>query len=92
MDVVGAEIHEEGQTCFTASCVVALTLAAVLRVLSHIHAVFYPVDGISSDGVGDVLVFPQSLSASFHIANARNAIDNAHVVPMRRLKLQEFWI
>ena len=92
MDVVGAEIHEEGQMCLTASSMITFSFTTVRGVLRHVYTLFYPVDGISSYGVSDVLVFPQRLSASFHVANARNAIDNAHVVSMRRLKLQEFWI
>ena len=62
--VVGAEIHEEGPVC------------AVLRLLCGGD----PAQGVIGDGVGNVLVFPERFASALHEADARNAVDDAHVV------------
>ena len=45
------------------------------------------VDGMGGDGVGDVLVFPKRFAAALHIADAADAVDDAHVVSVARLQV-----
>ena len=80
MHIIGAEIHEKRSIRFASSSVVTFAFATMRCLLRHVHTLFHPVDGISRDGIGDVFVFPQRLSAPLHVANARDAIDNAHIV------------
>ena len=63
--VVGAEIHEK---------------RALRTVGGRGLRGIDPVQGIRHNGVGNVLVFPKRVAATFHIADARNAVDDAHVV------------
>ena len=40
------------------------------------------------DAVRDVLIFPQRLFASFHVSDARDAIDNCLIVSVIRTRLE----
>ena len=44
--------------------------------------------GVHRDAVGNILVFPQRRLSAFHVADARNAVHNALVVPVIRAGLQ----
>ena len=74
--VVGAEIHEEGPVC------------AVLRLLCGGD----PAQGVIGDGVGNVLVFPERFAAALHEADARNAVDDAHVVAVGGAQTEQLGI
>ena len=50
---------------------------------------FDEVHGVADDGVGNVFVLPQRLSAAFHVANAADAVDNRHVVAVARSQVVE---
>ena len=45
------------------------------------------VDGVGSDGVGDVLVFPQCLTATLHITDSADAVHDRHIVAVARLHI-----
>ena len=74
--IVGAEIHEEGP------------VGAVLRLLCGGD----PAQGVIGDGVGNVLVFPERFAAALHETDARNAVDDAHVVTVGGAQPEQFGI
>ena len=41
------------------------------------------------DGVGDVLILPERLAPALHIADAADAVDDGHIVPVARAKVVE---
>ena len=47
------------------------------------------VDGVPRDGVGDVLIPPQRLAPALHIADAADAVDDGHIVPVAGAELIE---
>lgn len=44
-------------------------------------------DGMGSDGIGNILIFPECLSPSLHITDTPDTVHNCHIVSVTRFQI-----
>jgi hypothetical protein len=57
-----------------------------------VAVLLYEVDGFCGERVGDVFIHPEGRLATLHVADAADAVDDSHVMPVAGLHLQKFGV